>query len=62
MYAIPCTILVREHMERLREEASRDRLAAHVAARAAHRPGVWATMRSALAARIGRQDAADDAA
>ena len=50
MYLDPCNSYVHEHIERLREEAARDRLAA----RAAHGPGVWATVRSALAARLAR--------
>ena len=46
---------VREHVETLRQEATRERLAA----RAPHRPGVWATVRSAVAARLGRAQASD---
>jgi hypothetical protein len=60
MYLDPCNSYVREHTARLREEASRERLAAQ----ARRGPGVWAAVRSALAARIARDDAeaTDDAA
>jgi hypothetical protein len=60
MYLDPCNSYVREHIETLRAEAARERLAA----RAGRGPGVWATVRSALAARFARTDAEahDDAA
>ncbi|HLH23212.1 MAG TPA: hypothetical protein VK066_11855 [Chloroflexota bacterium] len=59
MYLALCNSLVREHVERLRDEASRARLAARVE----RGPGVWATVRGALAARRARDGAAaDDAA
>src|SRR5579883_2530373 len=43
MYLALCNSLVREHVERLRDEASRARLAARVE----RGPGVWATVRGA---------------
>jgi hypothetical protein len=56
MYLDPCNTYVRERIEALRAEAARDRLAAHVR----RGPGVWATVRSALAARLARDGAAAD--
>ncbi|HEY7062110.1 MAG TPA: hypothetical protein VII06_11570 [Chloroflexota bacterium] len=53
MYVDPFGCYVREHVDRLRQGARRERLAAQ----APPPPGVWATVRSAIAARLGREPA-----
>jgi hypothetical protein len=56
MYQDPCNTYVREHIEKLREEAARDRLAARVE----HGPGMWETVRAILAARLAHDDTTVD--
>ena len=55
MYIDPLGCYVRDHVDRLRQEARRERLAAQ----APPQPGVWATVRSAIAARLSREPASD---